>query len=303
MNPIKCLQAAMVLLLALPLHAVEHLYLELRADGVCRVGAFEGSKYARREHGAFSLSEPDTALLRQVFIRPGDTDTTRTQYFFHALWANQPYFHRNILKRLHTLRNVDRIVTVLWRAPYAAYSVNWWQAVERGEEARHVFAFLLAEQRGLKNVLCHSMGHRVFEGLAIGLEPGHTPYFDHIVFAAADLDAAVLGGSLRHLPRLCRSLHLYVNRRDRFLQASNLALGCPRLGAHGPTRLPAEGWPANLEVIDVTRSGGKIMPDPGNHQYFYNCRPVFCDLEAVLANRFEARRIEAIQGQRKRYKL
>lgn len=137
------------------------------------------------------------------------------------------------------------------------------------------------------HLLAHSMGNYVLRNALQELQGqmsgSRMPcVFENIFSMAADEDSDALDSEekWKHLPDLCRSLNIYINKYDKALLGSNLTKGNPeRMGNFGPDK-PMD-LPAKVTVIDVSADMG--LTDVVGHGYYDEHPRVIDDVLMVLA--------------------
>ena len=153
-----------------------------------------------------------------------------------------------------------------WTVPHLA---DFLRMLARETHARHI------------HVLAHSMGTRALAQAARELmltRPDHTPWFDDIILAAADIDAEIFERDYAQpLSRLAHRLTLYVSTADWALGGSRFLHKYTRLGQTGPLT-PRAQWMKNVEVIDATA----VDKGPVGHVYYAQSPAALRDLARLL---------------------
>jgi len=136
------------------------------------------------------------------------------------------------------------------------------------------------------HLMAHSMGNYVLRYALQELRrlvADRLPrIFDQTFLMAADEDdeAFDVDHKLRQLPRLTRNTHVYFNRNDLALWASDRFKGNPtRLGTDGPLQplqLPRSVYPVDCTDI-ISR-----FADPSEHGYYNSVERVAIDLRQIL---------------------
>jgi esterase/lipase superfamily enzyme len=139
------------------------------------------------------------------------------------------------------------------------------------------FLTLLAQNSGAEriHIIAHSMGNRaVCEALrGLGYDPSNRVKFNHLVLAAADIDAETFQELATTLQRLAAHVTLYESSKDKALFASKKLHGNPRAGE------PLLIIPG-LDTIDAS----VIDTDFLGHSYFSESWPLLSDIHALLFN-------------------
>jgi hypothetical protein len=275
--------ALMLMFFLLPLKIfapVENLYIELIGESGIRAGFFDSTQFQKIKTEKFDF-QPDSLLFHEkLLFQKTNSDTFVTLYYFHAMWGNQPNYHRKNLKRLSEVAGVNRIVSVLWHADQMGYLANWEKSYETGRHFSPLFQEIFQQQKGKKVILCHSMGHRVFEGIVSGFQ-SDSLLFDDVIFAAADLDTNVFEKNLSRLPKISGEIHLFIHKNDRLLKASKFMHKRDRLGLNGAEN--SEGLSINIRQIDVTNAPRDKALSFSNHIYFVRNQSVYSDIARIIS--------------------
>ena len=128
------------------------------------------------------------------------------------------------------------------------------------------------------HILAHSMGTRVLTDALTDLSkvgPGF-PLFGHVILAAADIDAGVLGHEAKDLNHIAEKVTVYSAQNDVLLRLSSNKHGYPRAGDLSLKVVPYEGFDL-IDASDVNRS-------ITGHDYFSRSPEVLKDIYALLKN-------------------
>jgi esterase/lipase superfamily enzyme len=123
------------------------------------------------------------------------------------------------------------------------------------------------------NVLAHSMGNRVLQGIfqeiKIDTFAKQKPVRE-LVLAAADVEKNIFETDFRNAPAFAERVHVFYHSKDRMLRTGAFIIGKQRLGLNGP-QLSGEKINAikNLYLVDATGSYNWKRFEPSNHIYFY----------------------------------
>ncbi|HMR42907.1 MAG TPA: alpha/beta hydrolase [Saprospiraceae bacterium] len=265
--------------------AIENAYIELKNDGI-EIGTFDSNFFKNQQKEFFLYSELQPEKISLILL--GKEQKT-VLYYFHCMWGNFLPYRVHTQKKLNELSGVDEIVSVIWSANELLYPVCWNRAVKKGEKISSLFEALLSDSLKTNFILCHSMGHRIFEGLMSGMPPEKPLNIQSVIFAAADLDTDVFSKNLRILKNSAAKIVIYMHRRDALLAASQLILGRDRLGLHAHKYLDTFENQADFEIIDITESKNGNLFSLTNHLYFKNHRGVFSDIQSLILNDTSAR--------------
>ena len=134
---------------------------------------------------------------------------------------------------------------------------------------------LIAQHSGAEriHIVAHSMGNRaVCDALkSLSNDPATKLRFNHLVLAAADIDADTFRELAAALQRVSGHITLYESSKDRALQASKTIHGNPRAGE------PLLVIPG-VDTIDASA----IDTDFLGHSYFSDNWPLLSDIHSIL---------------------
>ena len=146
------------------------------------------------------------------------------------------------------------------------------------------FLKLVADESGAEHIyiLAHSMGTRTLTAalkeFARQRQPGQPPAFDHVVLAAADIDAEIFERDYAEfVAATTRRLTLYVSGADWALGGSRRLHKYQRLGQSGLGETDAQ-WVAQTDVVDVTAVDKGVV----GHLYYADSPTVLEDLAGIL---------------------
>lgn len=189
----------------------------------------------------------------------------RLWVYFHCMYGNNKLFHRLTLEYITEIVDNGRdniVLSVVWPANQAGYRKNWKKALERGYRLENFFASLSAGQTSSINIISHSMGNRVFQG--VWQKAGKHLQLENVILAAADLDADVFSGDFINMPAKAKQILVVQHDNDRLLMASKLIWGKQRLGR----KTQIEPKPKNMVVLDATPYRSLRGVDMSNHLHF-----------------------------------
>lgn len=205
--------------------------------------------------------------------------------YIHAMWGGRERTHNATATKLRA-QPVSRVLSIIWHTDALGYTRSWELAIQQGEDIGGLVARYLASCNDEGNyLLCHSMGHRILQGI-YRADDAERVRFQAVFFAAPDLDTDVFQEELRLLPRQTDRFLLYANDRDMALRLSKLLRGRRRLGRD---ILQAISWPDKLELIDVTDSAHNGSDWLTGHLYFRKNPMVLRDIAAVIDEREDSR--------------
>ena len=137
------------------------------------------------------------------------------------------------------------------------------------------FVGLLAQHSGAQriHIIAHSMGNRaVCDALkALSNDPATQFKLNHLILAAADIDADTFRELAANLQKISGRVTLYESSRDKALMASKKIHGNPRAGE---PLLVVSG----LDTIDASA----IDTDFLGHSYFSDNWPLLADIHSIL---------------------
>jgi hypothetical protein len=226
-------------------------------DGVIVLGELTGRKFKPKILLTRPVHELTSADISKWL---GETRHEKVLLYFHAMWGQQANFHRSTLHSIEQILGnqpndgIQTVISFIWYAGGLVYPHNWQCAFEKGEPLGGLLEQIYAHESKV-NVLCHSMGSRLFEGTLRSAIEHHEKSFmlGTVVLFSPDLDADV---GDRDFLRLCQSAEqvvVFKHRRDRLLDISAWMLGRERLGRSGPQGdIAASITFSHLIVIDMT---------------------------------------------------
>lgn len=283
-------------LLLLPINSFsrpDNLYLELKKNTI-EIGEYQGKNFKKKRLKEYSYQSENIAEIQALFF---ENQEENVLYYFHCLYGGVRFFHKNSLQRLNQDNQSHKIISIVWHANYLAYKKNWEQSIEQSQCLQQLFFQLWSIAGKNNSVLCHSMGHRIFEGVMQGVD-SQGFNFEKIIFAAGDLDVDVFENNLKKLPEISERIVIYIHLKDRLLKASTKRHDRKRLGLHGLENNEILLKIDNIERVNVTNSSGKRCIRTTNHSYFKGDDLVLADIMALLKNDLEKRLIylENLEG-------
>ena len=135
------------------------------------------------------------------------------------------------------------------------YRRNWQRAFEKGEPLGLLVGWICERYGNKVNVLCHSMGNRLFEGaMRTAIEHNRKgTILRKLILFSPDLDTAVDDTDFIRLCKSAEDVMLFMHRNDRLLMLSSWSHGRERLGrggAHGD--LASFCASCHFLVVDMT---------------------------------------------------
>ena len=208
--------------------------------------------------------------------------------YFHSMLGNiQPYFgmtlrqfNKDLLK--NPASEVKTVLSIIWHAG-VNYERHWEDAKQKGKYLAPVLDSLFQIQKAHPfsiNVLGHSMGNRLIQGLVEEL-PDDNQVWDELILAAADLDPKEFADSsfVNKLHKVAARTHVYVYKKDKVLWFSSLLTGEKRLGAKldDPSSIPE-----TIFVLDIGRL--KWRTGLSGHIYFTSSKIIRTDIFEICNN-------------------
>lgn len=221
------------------------------------LGKFIGASFKREILLACPIHE-----LKHLHVSNwlGKSENGEVLLWFHAMWAQLSSFHRKSLrsieKILHTQSDngIQSVISFIWHAGGILYPHNWQRAFEKGEHLGRIVGLIGMHYNKKVNVLCHSMGSRVFEGtLRITTEHFAKSTFDTVILFSPDLDDGMEDPDFQRVCQSAEKVVVFIHRRDRFLLLSDWAHRRRRLGRSGPKgNIQSNLMLSQLTVVDMT---------------------------------------------------
>ncbi len=228
------------------------------------------------------LNEFKDNILDSMNVQGDDYDLN---VYIHGVWANHNPIWKKSVKNLtaDVFDKMERrqvIISIIWDSSFR-YDKSVVIAYAKGKELGPVFKSLLEEQNARSvNVIAHSMGNRVFQGMVEEQLPADTIRISKYISMGADLESNIFDQDqpLSSLPTLCNEIVIYVHNNDRTLKVSKLLNSNRRLGLHG---ISDSLYQYNcFKTIDVTliTDNESITSKITNHKYYYTSPIVREDL-------------------------
>ncbi len=238
-------------------------YIHIRKESI-EVGEYEKRTLKPFAFKTYPVNEVNEDEIRRYFFIDGEENIL---YYVHCWMGNFDFYNKGALKQLESLNRIDKMIAVKWESRGVFYRSNWYNARHEGGKVASLFAHLLQTEKKNNILLCHSMGHSVFLGMAKNIHPAN-PYFKLIIFAGADLPADVLDNELKAIGYLGAQVIIYTHQKDRMLQISGWLHQRKRLGILPLADSLRYEQIKNLSIIDVTDWAGNRSLSPSNHVYF-----------------------------------
>jgi predicted alpha/beta hydrolase family esterase len=171
--------------------------------------------------------------------------------FLHAMWGSNPQFHSMNLKHFnqYVLKEtpVNHVLYIRWKAPALEYFGNLKRTIPFGESAQPELDSIinLYQSKNCKvNIMAHSMGNRIL----LGWLSKSKLQVNKILLMAPDISPEELE-SINYYSNHADETFVFYNKRDLFLDFSEILTSSNRLGKHPPL----ETLQANLiSVVDCS---------------------------------------------------
>lgn len=186
------------------------------------------------------------------------------------------------------------VISLKWETS-PDYRTSVMTAENTGATFYKVLQSLLSHQKSLGvnltwSFLCHSMGNRVFSGIAKADQAAFQIFhFGTICMMAADVPSSIFEDELEWLPKVAERIIVFVNAKDRTLEIANWLVPYPRLGKTGPL-VPHQ----NVFVIDATPINDHegLVPKISKHRYYY----ASASIRALLCSIFQGNEKVVLKG-------
>lgn len=219
----------------------------------------------------------EAVCLKRVAASVDDSDTKEAFIFVHGYYVSFENAARRTGQIAFDLHFVGAPIFYSWPSngklkDYVKDETNVaWSAPHFQR-----FLTLIAQHCGAKriHIIAHSMGNRaVCEALkALSYVPDSGVKFNHLVLAAADIDADTFRELAATLQKVSGHITLYESSKDKALRASKKIHGNPRAGE------PLLIIPG-MDTIDATT----VNTDFLGHSYFSETWTVLSDIHSILS--------------------
>ncbi len=257
-------------------HKSPNLYIDIHKKYI-EIGTYKKNRVAKLKYKKYDIDSIDIDEAKSFLIQQEDKSVL---FYFHSLYGSITPYHKHSIKKLSRINQFKKIISIEWHGNDIRYKHLWNEAPQKGSSIRTLMAVLFSVEGLQKNVLSHSMGNRVFEGIIANLDSVNY-HLNTVIFVAADLDSDVFEKSLKQLTRNTAKIVIYIHKKDRLLKLSKWIHGRKRLGRDG---ISSNKQKDTIEVIDVTSSSSQRLIRLSNHIYFKLDKNVGKDIAALLAN-------------------
>jgi len=266
--------------------ATSNFYIEIRKKGI-EVGKYSVDRFKKTPLKNYSSNDIKISQIKELLKTENGNE--KVLFYFHSMWGSVQPYHKNSLRQLDHSLNVDKVITIEWHADKLGYKGSWKKAIQQGTEISPLIEQLVSNKNNQYFILCHSMGHRIFEGVIKNFS-NQTELISSVFLAAADLDIDVFENNLKSLPTLSHQIIVYTNEKDRLLKIAAKIHKKERLGLtisnykNSFTAIP------NIEIINVTNSNSRKRTSLSNHIYFKTDKAVLRDIALVIEGSPEKRK-------------
>ena len=254
-------------------HAI-HLYFAPGKKNV-EFGTINGINFSRHKITTLKTEEINDQSIAVLIKSQIDSSHHTPLIYFHCYLGNTSIYHSFSVQRMKAYFDNGKeeiIISIIW-TPALSYSGSWHKAFKKGLRIAPLIKGISNTFSGNVNVLCHSMGNRVFEGV---ISANHRLNFNKVILAAADVKWNAFETGLKNLLNAATEIHVLTHHRDRMLKASSLIWKNKRLGLHG-----ASISDTKLKIHDCTSSKA-LLGKSHNHLYFIFSNEVRNEIGKIL---------------------
>ncbi len=252
--------------------AASNLYIHIKYNSI-EIGEYSQQNLKAVPYKNYTLKNIDPEEISGYLIGNKEENIL---YYIHCWLGNYAIYNKSSIRRLQELRGFDRMITIKWEGQGLRYIENWFYSIEEGRKISQLMEYLLSIENKRNVLLCHSMGHRVFQGIFENLKKDRK-YFKLIIFASADLQENILNSDLMGLPSMTDKILVYTHQDDRLLFMAMWLLREKRLGRINTKALKIYQHIPNITFTDIT-SWPKNKFSPTNHIYFKDHHGVMEDM-------------------------
>lgn len=266
----------MITCLNLGYSANTNYYIHIQNRSV-EIGEYSGGNITVAPYKTYSLDNLNEEEISDYLL---GKKKEKVLYYIHCWLGNVSFYNKSSIRRLQELRGFDRMISIKWEGNGLSYKRNWFSAIDEGRKISQLMEHLFGLENKTNVLLCHSMGHRIFQGICEHLKKDKI-YFSYIIFASADLPANILNKDLKDLPSMTEKILIYTHQKDRLLQISAFRLGQKRLGRINKNQIKIYNRFTNIKFTDVTY-WPKNKWSPSNHIYFKDNDGVMEDMNKMI---------------------
>jgi hypothetical protein len=221
-----------------------------------------------------------------------DDNERKIFIYIHGMWGHQGWYQEGVLSTF------ENKVFPEDNGPSIVLSLIWHSGIQYFDNVRHAlnvgefFAPIIDEIFSIPDteidMLCHSMGNRVFQGIQSQLKTktGSQPSIKDLYMVAADLEEDIFNSSqpLEDISNLASNVSIYVHNNDRSLGISKSLNENKRLGLNADKKVCLQDSCLAIVDVSIIQDNEGIGPSLSNHRYFYTSPTVRNDLKLSLSN-------------------
>lgn len=259
------------------LAGVQLYYLKVCRDGRTLELRKENDRGQVTQKISFKYTETPEMLAKK--LSASGLFQKRLWVYFHCMWGNNSLFHRFTLNYITEMvdNGQDNIVlSIIWPANKIGYKQNWKKVNAKGQRLGNFFTCIAQQQKAPVNVLSHSMGNRVFQG--VWQAAGSQLKLENVILASADLDTDIFARDFKNLSAQTQRIIVVQHHNDRLLLASTIVHRRERLGRTKNVHTP----PQNLMILDATPYASSRTVDMSNHLHFIFADSVRHQLKRIV---------------------
>lgn len=254
---------------------------------------FDTGPFIIKENGAVVMGSKSDQSPEQAFSAWKDdfkalpVEKQNILIYIHGMWGHRSWYQNDVINGYYqdVFSREDNpygmVISLVWHS-----GISYWENVDHAYQVGKYFSQVLVELRNWHplrlDVLSHSMGNRVFQGIysTIEVKECYPRIFHNLYMQAADLEANIFEKDqpLDSIMYVADSIHIYVHQNDRSLGMSKSINKNDRLGldtSHTLTTLHERICVINVSLIDDNEG---IGPTLSNHRYFYSSPSVRNDM-------------------------
>ncbi len=108
-------------------------YLEIHQNEI-EIGTYQGKGIKKKNPIVFPLKNLDIKEVKKALLENiSDSNNPKVLYYFHSLYGGVSIYHRNTIKKMHSIEDVDLVVSVIWHTEGLSYKNSYLQAYETGK--------------------------------------------------------------------------------------------------------------------------------------------------------------------------
>jgi esterase/lipase superfamily enzyme len=193
--------------------------------------------------------------------------------FIHGYWSKYAYFSRYHQRAFGQVfkdsSSKPNLIELIWQSDTLWYRRSWRKAAHKGAQFGHIINWLSEIYAHRLNLMCHSMGGKLFEGILTHFDAIHKPVFDNILLYSVDLDAHIFDTPFRHIANIAQNVTIFYHNHDKTLGLAQVFQRKKRLGVVGDR---TGNLPDNVLSINMSAITHNI--DRSRHSLFWTSREV-----------------------------